>query len=94
MRALRYFFKKTSGQVIVCPVVGMPSDRGAQSWDIEKITNDLKSMKIKARSSASFKEAFDIAQKSVDERHGLVVITGSSAIVNEYWNYKGIKKIS
>ena len=93
MRALRYFFKKTSGQVIVCPVASMPSDRGAQSWDIEKITNDLKSMKIKARSSASFKEAFDIAQKSVDERHGLVVVTGSSAIVNEYWNYKGIKKI-
>lgn len=93
MRALRYFFKKTSGQVIVCPVAAMPSDRGAQSWDVEKITNDLKSMKIKARSSASFKEAFDIAQKSVDERHGLVVVTGSSAIVNEYWNYKGIKKI-
>lgn len=93
MRALRYFFKKTSGQVIVCPVASMPSDRGAQSWDIEKVTNDLKSMKIKARSSTSFKEAFDIAQKSVDERHGLVVITGSSAIVNEYWNYKGIKKI-
>ena len=37
--------------------------------------------------------AFDIAQKSVDERHGLVVVTGSSAIVNEYWAYKGIKKI-
>lgn len=94
MRALRYFFKKTSGQVIVCPTTNMPSDHGAQSWDIEKITNDLKSMKIKARSSASFKEAFEIAQKSVDERNGLVVITGSSAIVNEYWNYKGIKKIA
>ena len=94
MRALRYFFKKTSGQVIVCPVASLPSDRGAQSWDVEKITNDLKSMKIKARSSSSFKDAFDVAQKSVDERNGLVVITGSSAIVNEYWNYKGIKKIA
>lgn len=92
-RALRYFFKKTSGQVIVCPVAGMPSDRGAQSWDIEKVTNDLKGMKIKARACTSFKEAFEIAQKSVDERHGLVLITGSSAIINEYWNYKGIKKI-
>lgn len=94
MRALRYFFKKTSGQVVVCPVTNMPSDYGAKSWDAEKITNDLKSMKIKARSSSSFKEAFEIAQKSVDERNGLVVITGSSSIVNEYWNYKGIKKIS
>jgi dihydrofolate synthase/folylpolyglutamate synthase len=94
MRALRYFFKKTSGQVIICPVTGMPSDRNAQSWDVEKITNDLKSMKIKARASGSFKEAFETAQKSVDERNGLVVITGSSALVNEYWNYKGIKKIA
>ncbi len=93
MRALRYFFKKTSGQVIVCPVDGMPSDVGAPSWDIEKVTNDLKTMKIKARACPSFKEAFDIAQKSVDERYGLVVITGSTAIINEYWNYKGIKKV-
>jgi len=93
MRALRYFFKKTSGQVILCPVTNMPSDHGAQSWDMEKITNDLKGMKIKARACSSFNEAFDIAQKSVDERNGLVVITGSSAIINEYWNYKGIKKI-
>lgn len=92
-RALRYFFKKTSGQVIVCPVTSMPSDRGAQSWDIEKVTNELKSMKIKARACGSFKEAFEVAQKSVDERHGLVVILGSAALINEYWNYKGIKKI-
>jgi dihydrofolate synthase/folylpolyglutamate synthase len=93
MRALRYFFKKTSGQVILCPVTNMPSDHGTQSWDIEKITNDLKGMKVKARACSSFNEAFDCAQKSVDERNGLVVITGSSAIINEYWNYKGIKKI-
>ena len=25
--------------------------------------------------------------------HGLVVITGSSSIVTEYWHYKGIKKL-
>ncbi len=94
MRALRYFFKKTSGQVIICPVVGMPSDRGAQTWDPEKIANDLKDMKIKARASASFREAFDIAHKSVDERNGLVVVTGSTSIINEYWIYKGIKKVA
>ena len=50
-------------------------------------------MKIKARSAKDFAEAFDIAQKSVDERHGLVVITGSAAIVTEYWRHKGIKKL-
>lgn len=93
LKLLRYFFKKTSGQVIVCPVNAQPGQQGDASWDIEKITNDIKSMKIKARSAKDFKEAFDAAQKSVDERHGLVIITGSPAMITEYWHYKGIKKI-
>jgi Folylpolyglutamate synthase len=92
-KMLRYFFKKTSGQVIVCPAEPIPGHEGAQSWDAEKVTNDLKSMKIKAKSAQNFKEAFEAAQQSVDERNGLVVITGSSTIVSHYWRYKGMKKI-
>lgn len=94
LKQLRYFFKKTSGSVIVCPVATVPGHKGNASWDVEKITNDIKSMKIKARSSANFKEAFEAACKSVDERHGLVVIAGSSSIVSEYWHYKGMKKLA
>ncbi|MFC1841947.1 Mur ligase family protein [Candidatus Dependentiae bacterium] len=94
LKLLRYFFKKTSGQVIVCPVEAQPGVKGSKSWDVEKITNDIKSMKIKAKSSKSFKEAFDLAQKAVDERHGLVAITGSTAVISEYWRYKGMKKIA
>jgi len=94
LKLLRYFFKKTSGQVIVCPVDAQPGHSGSKSWDVEKITNDIKSMKIKAKSSKSFKEAFEAAQKTVDERHGLVVITGSTSVITEYWRYKGMKKIS
>ena len=93
LKLLRYFFKKTSGQVIVCPTNAVPGQKGAQSWDIEKLTNDIKSMKIKAKSCASFKEAFEAAAKSVDERHGLVVLTGSPALISEYWHYKGIRKL-
>lgn len=92
LKLLRYFFKKTSGNVIVCPIQSI-DQQNTQSWDAEKITNDIKSMKIKARSAKDFAEAFDAAQKSVDERHGLVVITGSAAIVTEYWRHKGIKKL-
>lgn len=92
LKLLRYFFKKTSGQVIVCPVQPLPG-HNTRSWDAEKITNDIKSMKIKARSAKNFKEAFEAAQKSVDERYGLVVITGSPTIVTEYWRYKGMKKL-
>lgn len=94
LKALRYFFKKTSGQVIVCPVAHIPGQRTDDSWDVEKITNSIKSMKIKAKSARNFKEAFEMARKTVDDRHGLVVMTGSSAIVTEYWRYKGIKKLT
>ncbi len=93
LKLLRYFFKKTSGQVIVCPVQTSPENPHAESWDVEKVTNDIKGMKIKARSAKNFKEAFEAAQKSVDERHGLVVITGSASVVTEYWRYKGMKKL-
>ena len=93
LKALRYFFKKTSGQVIVCPAQPMPGQKGGQSWDVERVTNEIKGMKIKTKSAKNFKEAFETAQKSVDERNGLVVITGSSSLIAEYWHYKGIKKL-
>lgn len=60
--------------------------------DIEKITNDVKNFKIKAKAAKNFDDAFDLAKKSVDERHGLVVITGSNAIISHYWHQKGLKK--
>ncbi len=93
LKALRYFFKKTSGQVIVCPTQSQLGQASTEQVDLEKITNDLKSMKIKARLAKNFKEAFEVASKTVDDHHGLVVVTGSSEIISNYWNYKGMKKI-
>jgi len=92
LKLLRYFFKKTSGQVIVCPSELQPGHNGAESWDVEKITNEIKSMKIKARSAKTFAEAYDAAVASVDERNGLVVIAGSPSLITQYWHHKGIKK--
>jgi dihydrofolate synthase/folylpolyglutamate synthase len=92
-KTLRYFFKKTSGQIFFVPVESIPGDTKSAALDIEKLTNNAKSMKIKARSAASLAQAFDLASKSVDDRNGLVVITGSSSIISQYWHYKGIKKI-
>lgn len=94
LKLLRYFFKKTSGQIIVCPVTELKGNhRATTSWDAEKVTNDIKSMKIKAKSAKNFAEAFEAAEKTVDERHGLVVVAGSASIVSEYWAYKGIKRV-
>ncbi len=93
LKLLRYFFKKTSGNVIVCPTEPLPGHPLTPSWHTENICNDIKSMKIKAKSARNFKEAFELAQKSVDERYGLVVITGASSLISEYWRYKGMKKL-
>ena len=64
LKLLRYFFKKMSGQVIVCPVEPTPGHKGHKAWNVEKVTNEIKSMKIKAKACANFKEAFEAAQKN------------------------------
>lgn len=92
LKLFRYFFKKTSGSIVFCPVKPLPGHVDTESWDMEKVINDTKGMKIKAKACATFKEAFEAACKSVDERHGLVVVTGSPAIIAEYWKHKGVKK--
>lgn len=92
LRSIRYFFKKTSGNVIVCPTPER-ADVSTTSWDAEKVAQDMKALKIKARSARNFKEAFDAAKKTVNERHGLIAIAGPDHFVAEYWNYKDIKKL-
>lgn len=93
VKQLRYFFKKMSGSVIVCSVSKQAGPHGSASWDQEKVANDLKSMKIKARSAKSFQEAFELASKTVDDRNGLIVVAGSSALVADYWRSKGMKRL-
>jgi dihydrofolate synthase/folylpolyglutamate synthase len=95
LKLLRYFFKKTSGQILLCPISEPLAGNNEQlSWNAEEVANSLKNMKVKARACTDFAEAFDVARKSVDERNGLVVITGSQSIVHEYWSHKGIKKFA
>lgn len=94
IKAIRYFFKKTAGQIFICPLSKTNLEANELiSWDIEQVTNDLKSLKVKAKAFSTFIEAFEAAKASVDERNGLVVITGSQTIISEYWSYKGLKKL-
>jgi folylpolyglutamate synthase/dihydrofolate synthase len=93
LKQVRYFFKKTSGQIFICALdETLPGTHEEHMWDVEQVANDIKGMKVKARACKNFEEAFELAKKSVDERHGLVAITGSTSIVNAYWKLKGIKK--
>ena len=50
-------------------------------------------MKIKVKAVKNFATAISSAKKIVDERNGLLVITGSQNIISSYWNFKEIKKI-
>ncbi|MBL4588390.1 hypothetical protein JKY79_03530, partial [Candidatus Babeliales bacterium] len=56
---------------------------------LEGIAKDLN---VKAKACSSFTEAFDNAKKMVDDRHGIVAITGSTSLIAEYLRQKNIKK--
>ena len=95
LKQVRYFFKKTAGHLLICPLeYPVPGNNEETSWDPEHVVNNVKSMKVKARVCKSFAEAMETAKKLVDEQSGLIVITGSLSIVNTYWRSKGVKKLS
>lgn len=91
-KQMRYFFKKTSGNIIVYPLA-QTSEWQNPSWNVEKVNSTLKSVKVKSRIATTFKEAFETAKKLVNDRNGLICLTGSPYILREYWAYKGIKKL-
>jgi len=94
LKLVRYFFKKMSGQIFICPPGdAIPGCQEEDSWNVEEVETAIKAMKVKSRSCRSAEEAFDLAKKSVDERDGLVAICGSQSIIATYWNAKGIKKL-
>ena len=92
-KIIRYFFKKTSGNIFLTPVEQLiPGYSYLQSPDLEKIANEMKNLKVKVKIAVNFQDAYESASKIVDERQGLLVISGSDAIITKYWEYKGIKK--
>jgi folylpolyglutamate synthase/dihydrofolate synthase len=93
LKQIRYFFKKTAGQLILSPAANPTWTKDKTNIDLDKIINNLKNAKIKATDAKNFAEAFEKAKRSVDERNGLIIVTGGSNAVAEYWNTKGIKKL-
>lgn len=87
MKLIRYLFKKVNGQVFFVPVPG-----AAESHDPAELAKLALEMNVKAKSFATFAEAFEATNKIVDERQGLVAITGSASLVSEYWKLKGTKR--
>jgi len=89
IKLVRYLLKKVSGQVFFIPI---PND--ATCHKPEDLCKLAKSFGIRASAHKSLNEAFELAKQTVDERQGLVAITGSTGIISEYWKNKDIKKFS
>lgn len=88
-KLVRYFFKKTAGQLFICPIESNPIFGETDTWDVEKVSNDMKALKIKVKACNSFDDAFEQAKKAVDERNGLIVLTGSNSVIYQFWKNKG-----
>lgn len=88
LKLIRYLFKKVSGQVFFIPFSGKDA-----SHSPDELATMAKELNIKAKACAHFAEAFDIARKTVDERNGVICLTGSDEIISEYWHFRGVKKI-
>jgi dihydrofolate synthase / folylpolyglutamate synthase len=87
VKLIRYLLKKVPGEVIFVPLANNEPCHNPQ--DLAIIAKD---MNIRAQICADFTEAFEIATRNVDERDGLVVVSGSQNMVSEYWRNRGIKK--
>lgn len=88
IKLIRYLLKKVSGHIFF---VQLP-DKDITSHDTQDLSLMAKELNVKAKACTSFTDAFEQAKAVVDERDGLIAISGSNELVTEYWKYRGIKK--
>jgi dihydrofolate synthase/folylpolyglutamate synthase len=91
LKSVRYLLKKINGGLLFVDVPAS-TEFGVEYHSAEALASTAKDMNIKARACTSFAEAFEHAKATVDERDGLVVISGSPSLVSAYWQERGIKK--
>ena len=87
IKLIRYLLKKISGTVYFVPL------QNQQGHNLQEVMGVSKEMGLKAKSCSSFAQAFELAKSSVDERHGLICVTGEASVIQDYWQYRGMKKI-
>ena len=89
VKAVRYLLKKVQGEVFFIP---LPDNQDCYApEELLALANDHN---VKARSFNSFPAAIESAKNAVDERDGLIAVTGSSVMVSAYWHDRGVKKLS
>ena len=87
LKLVRYFTKKISGYVFFVPLLN------GQNSDLNELEQKAKALDIKAKAYNSFDPAFQAAKAVVDPRDGLLCITGSTEIISQYWQNRGMKKV-
>ncbi len=88
LKLLRYLLKKVQGEAFF---VGVPEQDSHKPYELAQKARE---MNIKANVGKTLKEAFEAAKLTVDDRHGIVCITGCKDIVSEYWkSVREIKKL-
>ncbi len=93
VRAVRYFFKKTPGQIFICPLDQNNTPwTSPQGWDTSALAAEFTNKKVKASAFTSFAKAFEAAKDVSNPEDGLIVVTGSASIITSYLKYRGSAK--
>ena len=87
LKLVRYLLKKVTGNIYFVPL-----SEETPYHTPEDLASLSKELNISAHACKTFDEAFNKAKSTVDERDGLIVITGTKSMVTNYWNNRGIKK--
>lgn len=93
IKSVRYFFKKISSHLILCPIANTIGEQTGTPAHLEKFMTLAQHAKIKVTVYKNFKTAFDTTTKQLHDSQDLLVITGSQAIISEYWKLKKNKDI-
>lgn len=88
IKTLRYFLKKTPGTLAFCPISNNIGEQTGTNWNAEKMATFAQSSKLKATAYKNLKSAYTATLKYFDEEQDLLVITGSQAIVSEFFKIK------
>ncbi len=82
LKLIRYLVKKVSGQIFFVPA---PDDAREEYHSPQELTAMASELNLKAKPCLNLAKAFEIAKKTVDERYGLVCVSGSQEMVTSYW---------
>lgn len=81
MKLLRYLFKRVTGEIFF---ISLP-DANVESHDPETLLGVAREFNVRAHVANSVQHAFGLGKGLVDDKEGIVCITGSKGMVCEYW---------